>query len=185
MDVRSAQTKDIWPDGCPHSPEVASEIIQCARTAVTAEDVARSGLSYSSWYIPYYLAEQKVLARVAARKDAQRKQEVDLSREVVTLRNRVAKLEKRLNDNIKIINKNLSEAIPDAMVNVVNTIIEQKMCLRYTGVWSAEKDYGRGAACTDAGSVWVAIEPSKGDRPGKSVSWKLIAKGGAKELVCT
>ena len=48
----------------------------------------------------------------------------------------------------------------------------------YRGVYSEAQEYDTGDAVTDDNQTWVAVQPSKGVRPGTSEAWKLAARKG-------
>jgi hypothetical protein len=49
--------------------------------------------------------------------------------------------------------------------------------VRYSGVWQRSLAYPKGSVVTDAGAMWVALQPVEGVRPGESVAhWQLCAK---------
>lgn len=72
LTVYTATPRDVWPDGSGHSREVEDEIMRVAKHEVTAEDVARSGQTFASWYIPYFLAEGIVRQRRETREKLQK-----------------------------------------------------------------------------------------------------------------
>jgi hypothetical protein len=67
LTVHTAKPKDIWPDGSGYSRQIEDEIIRVARNEITNEDVTRSGLSFAPWFIPFYLAEERVRERAKNR----------------------------------------------------------------------------------------------------------------------
>jgi hypothetical protein len=50
--------------------------------------------------------------------------------------------------------------------------------MKHKGTWLPDAEYHRGDFITYDGSGWVALEASKGMRPGPSASWKLCVKRG-------
>jgi hypothetical protein len=56
---------------------------------------------------------------------------------------------------------------------------QQPRGLHYEGVWRSDVVYGRGAAVTHGGSLWIAKDASVSRRPGQhQESWQLAVKRG-------
>jgi hypothetical protein len=51
--------------------------------------------------------------------------------------------------------------------------------MTFRGVWLSDQTYTRGNVLTHAGSLWCAIDESRGEVPGKSPNFKLVAKAGS------
>jgi hypothetical protein len=50
----------------------------------------------------------------------------------------------------------------------------------YRGVWTSTATYAKDQAVTESGSLWVALGPSTGMKPGSSPgAWQLAVKRGA------
>ena len=48
----------------------------------------------------------------------------------------------------------------------------------YRGIYSSDKEYDIGDTVTEDGQTWIAVQPSKGMRPGTSEAWKLSVRKG-------
>jgi hypothetical protein len=57
--------------------------------------------------------------------------------------------------------------------------LEAKAVIEYRGVWEAGRQYGRGAAVTDHGALWIC-EHATSQRPGDGAEngWRLAVKSG-------
>jgi hypothetical protein len=182
--VHSAKPSDIWPDGSGLSAEAEREIIAIARTEISADDVARSGLVFSQWYIPYYLAEGRWRQREV--QQAEKKQRVAVT-ESANAR-RIARLERRLaatTKDLRLIYETLlskPEDDPDGELRLFrlirniawSEIVDHKV-MRDCGVWDGARLYGPGAAVSAEGALWIAQRETQGERP-PGDAWRLALK---------
>jgi hypothetical protein len=99
--VHTAKASDIWPNGSGYTREVEDEIIKIARTEISAEDVARNGLVFSQWYIPFYLAEGRWRQRQEQKEQAQVTESANARR--------IEKIEKKLAQSIDRANSNFKD----------------------------------------------------------------------------
>jgi hypothetical protein len=70
LTVDTARPQDIWPDPDfrPASQEVEDAIFAEAKR-VTADDIARCGLNAAPWYCAFFIAEDRVKARLEAEQE--------------------------------------------------------------------------------------------------------------------
>ncbi len=50
--------------------------------------------------------------------------------------------------------------------------------LEFRGVWNAATDYRRGDVALAGGSSWIAVVPTRENKPGSSDAWRLLAQRG-------
>lgn len=189
--VRTATPAQIWPDGSNLSAQAEDEIIKIARTEISAEDVARSDLVFSQWYIPYHLAEGRWRDRQKQQAEQQKQKQVTENENA----KRITMIERRLASTTKSVNlifdTLLSKPKDDPkgelrlfhlIRNVAWDQLVDRKILRDCGVWDVERIYGPGAACTDRGALWIAQQENSGQRPGEGVCWRLSHKSDLSEL---
>jgi hypothetical protein len=77
------------------------------------------------------------------------------------------------------ITRGIAEALAPELKRLRERVaaLEARPTVRYEGVWTADKAYGRGAMVTDGGQVWHCNEPNVGARPPGS-QWTLAVKRG-------
>jgi hypothetical protein len=57
--------------------------------------------------------------------------------------------------------------------------LESRPAIQYAGVWQSGRQYQRGHACTDRGSLWIAeFETTARPGDGAESGWKLAVKKG-------
>jgi hypothetical protein len=193
--VHSAEPADIWPNGSGHSPEVEAEIIRIARTEISADEVARSGLVFAEWYKPFALAEGRWRQRQEQRAEQQRAEdrvENSNARRLAALEQRLARVAKIVDalDQMVFVgpkakgysSKEKGPFIERVVEAVVDRIANERRFLRDTGIWDSEKRYGPGAAATFDGALWTCLQENRGVRPGDGVAWRLVHKSDVTEL---
>jgi hypothetical protein len=91
-----------------------------------------------------------------------------------TVNRRLAAVEKR--------HKALVDALPKALVDIIDDRLQKQRALRDRGTWQPERLYGPGAAVTDKGAMWVAQIENKATRPGDNACWRLAVKSDTAQL---
>jgi hypothetical protein len=74
--------------------------------------------------------------------------------------------------------QNISEVFD--RVNQLRTAVaalERRKSFFYRGVWDASEEYAEGDFCTDRGSLWTCLAPTR-SRPGSNDDWQLAVKRG-------
>jgi hypothetical protein len=70
------------------------------------------------------------------------------------------------------------ENLPEVIPQIVHGIIDANLVLRLAGIWDEQRIYRPGQAVTHSGSMWACIRTTeKGERPGRGIGWRLVAKG--------
>jgi hypothetical protein len=73
----------------------------------------------------------------------------------------------------------LKEVLIDALALAFANFRKDCGYLQFAGIWDAGATYERGSLVTDAGAMWLAMTDAKpGERPGKSVAWRMTVKSG-------
>ena len=199
--IYDATDNDVWPDARERPPlAMREEIRRIARIEVTEEDI--ESLGFVPWYAKFYVAEQRVRARMDAAKaalPAPPSAPAADPEELQQLRRRVAKLERMvLGKNailLEVVGQVLGEthgelegrikAVEDREpVPIPLPVLDQHdhPTMRYAGLWNATKSYQPGDLTTHNGSGWVAQITSTGLKPGDGVGWKLAIKGDPSHL---
>jgi predicted ribonuclease toxin of YeeF-YezG toxin-antitoxin module len=183
LTIDTAEPRDIWPDGSGYSAADEREIMDLAKR-IPAEDIARSGLVFASWYVPYYLAQDRWQRRQAQQAEQQQKSAADENRNA----SEIAKLRKKVDSMSAVIDALTGRDGPGEMriikliQDVASELFNERKVLRDAGIWTSEKLYGPGAAATHAGGLWIAQQESRGVMPGDGVCWRLSQKTEVAEL---
>ena len=199
--IYDATDNDVWPDARERPPlAMREEIRRIARIEVTEEDI--ESLGFVPWYAKFYVAEQRVRARMDAAKaalPAPPSAPAADPEELQQLRRRVAKLERMVLGKNAVLLKAVGTAIgrsrreiedrvkaleDRAPVPIPLPLLDQhdRPTMRYAGLWNATKSYQSGDLATHNGSGWVAQIDSTGLKPGDGVGWKLAIKGDPSHL---
>jgi hypothetical protein len=185
LTVATATPADIWPDGCPHPPAMREEIMRVARHEVTSQDVAASRLGFSPWYIPYFIAEERVLARAQQARSLQAQEISLLKAGNQTLTQRVAQLERRLKRELgpggtlldgmaQVVGKTLAKLGHELRAEIAAVADRQ---LKFMGVHESGRSYQPNSLVVRSGGLWCALEATAGT-PGQSSHWQLVTKSG-------
>lgn len=185
----TATVGDIWPrdqGGCPHPRPVRDEIIRVAREEITAadlEDARIRGVPLTGWYLPFYLAEERVMARQQLGKTLQ-------DQEIQDLRQRVRALEAWFapdKEGAPHVIGHLIDVIAEALGRTTKKLrkelggrinkLEQGQ-LRFLGVHEAGRAYRANSVVVKRGGLWVALTDTV-TPPGSSNDWKLAVKSGS------
>ena len=98
-----------------------------------------------------------------------------------TLEARIAKLERKpgiAKAELDAILKGIAETVGQHIAKCFAEL-RADCTMRFKGVWAADAEYLRGDTVSHDGSLWVAVDRTKGGTPGKSCDWKLAAKRGS------
>ena len=101
-----------------------------------------------------------------ARWDKARERKRAEASEFAQLRARVRKIESVL------------DKLPQAVVKAIDISIEGRGFMRFIGIYDEGRAYRKGDVVTNDGGMWIAMQKAPvGERPGKSIAWRLTAKG--------
>jgi hypothetical protein len=166
--ARDATPSDVWPDGCPHPPAIAAEILRVAQVEIKAADIARDRSGLSPWFIPFHLAEQRVLARAQVAEQIQTKQ-------IHALQAKIAQLEEFIFGT----NDSSLESVLAQVVTALRQEIEarDRTRLRFCGIHEAGRVYGPGNLVVRGGGLWHCNEETR-TVPGTTSDWQLCVKSG-------
>jgi hypothetical protein len=89
----AATDEDVWPVSSRPPPAVPEGIRRVALEEISAADVAECGCHFAPWYTPYFLAEQRVAARMQHAQTLEAQRLAQLRRDNDALQARVARLE--------------------------------------------------------------------------------------------
>lgn len=128
---------------------------------------------------------QRPRAEQESKVAAQRREVADLERQIVRLQKENSKLNKHMKflDDF-ICGEECGEK--PSLIRFIKTfaweLIHERGVMRDTGPYDNEKLYGRGAAVTHQGGLWVAQAETQGSRPGEGGAWRLTHKTEVAEL---
>jgi hypothetical protein len=184
LTVDTAEPADIWPSGSGLSAEAEREIMAIAKT-IPAEEIARSGLVFAQWYVPFYLAEGRWQQLQKQRAEQQQKSAVEEGRNA----REIVKLRKQLRSMTAVIDALTGRDGPGEEMRIIELIqgvalelFNERKVLRDAGIWTSEKLYNPGAAVTHAGALWIAQQENKSVQPGDGCCWRLSQKTEVAEL---
>ncbi len=198
--IYDATDNDVWPDARERPPlAMREEIRRIARIEVTEEDI--ESLGFVPWYAKFYVAEQRVRARMDAAKaalPAPPSAPAADPEELQQLRRRVATLEKMVLGEKAILLKVVGRAIGlthkaiDGKIKAVADAAPVPLPLpdwnnptvHYCGLWNSKSLYGPGAMVTCNGAGWIAMSAmGAGVKPGVGeTGWRLAVKSDTASL---
>jgi hypothetical protein len=179
--TRSATPKDIWPTGAPH-PEHIRDQIMAAAQKITQDEITQSGVTgMARWYIPFYLAEGKVLAQQEQRQEQQKR-----SITVEKVYTDFQAFEKKYYQDVEVINRNFKDLITpsDKDAGEEDTWFEkfvkalafemllETAAVRDRGDWDVERNYGSGALVEHDGAAWICQKEHTGIVPSHGTVWR-------------
>ena len=192
--IYDAQDHDIWPDPVDRPPPAMREAIrQVAQDEITLEDIQDSGLTFAPWFSKFWLAEQRVRARMEAAKatlPTPPSAPAADPEELQQLRRRLAKLERMVLGKDAILLKAVGMALGELRQEIEDrepVPLARPLTdpiVHYCGLWNSTRLYSPGAMVTCNGAAWIAMSAmGVGVKPGDGeTAWRLAVKSDTASL---